>query len=79
MKGNKITIRTVLNIYGIFTVLALILSIFTTPISINDNMQLFYDEDLMMEAKKIKEFLFFVFGSALVYFPLVHLNYKNMK
>jgi len=73
---KEITIRTVLNIYGFFAVLALILSIFTSPISINENMQLFYNKDLMMEAKKIKEFLFFIFGSALVYFSLVNLHYK---
>ncbi|KOR80588.1 hypothetical protein AM232_20605 [Bacillus sp. FJAT-21352] len=76
---KEITIRTVLNIYGVFTVLALILSIFTTPISINENMQLFYDEDLIMAAKKIKEFLLFIFGSALVYFSLVNLYYKYLK
>ncbi|KQU15287.1 hypothetical protein ASG65_27375 [Bacillus sp. Leaf13] len=79
VKQKEITIRTVLNIYGVFAVLVLILSIFTTPISINENMQFFYNEDLMMEAKKIKEFLFFIFGSALVYFSLVNLYYKYMK
>lgn len=76
---KEITIRTVLNIYGGFAVLGLILSIFTTPISLNENMRLFYNEDLMMESKKIKEFLFFIFGSALVYFSLVNIYYKNMK
>ncbi len=74
-----ITIRTVLNLYGGFAVFGLILSIFTTPISLNENMRLFYNEDLMMEAKKIKEFLFFIFGSALVYFSLLNLYYKYMK
>ena len=64
---KEITLRSVLNIYGVFTVLALILSIFTTPISINGNMQFFYNEDLMMGEKKIKEFLLFIFGSALVH------------
>ncbi|MFJ7932582.1 hypothetical protein [Peribacillus sp. NPDC096448] len=76
---KEITLRTVLNIYGVFTVLALILSIFKPPISINENMQLFYNEDLKMEAKKVKEFLFFIFGSALVYFSLVNLYYKYLK
>jgi len=76
---KEMTLRTLLNIYGFFAVSALILSIFTTPISINKNMQLFYNEDLMMEAKKIKEFLFFIFGSALVYFSLVNHYYKYMK
>ena len=76
---KAVTIRSVLNIYGVFAVLALISSIFTTPISINENMQLFYNGDLMMEAEKIKEFIFFIFGSALVYFSLVNLYYKNIK
>lgn len=76
---KKITIRKVLNIYGIFTVIALILSIFTIPISINENMHFFYSEDLIMEAKEIKEFLLFIFSSALVYFSLINLYYKYKK
>ncbi|MDF0728409.1 hypothetical protein PY093_17355 [Cytobacillus sp. S13-E01] len=76
---KEITIKKVLNIYGVFTVLALILSVFTTPISINENMQFFYNEDLIMGAKKLKEFLIFIFGSAIVYFLSVNLYYKNMK
>ncbi|MFL0366232.1 hypothetical protein ACH0BF_24960 [Pseudobacillus sp. 179-B 2D1 NHS] len=73
---KEITTRRVLNIYGVFSVIALIISIFTVPISINENMQLFYNEDLMMKENKVKEFLFFIFGSALVYFSLVNLYYK---
>jgi hypothetical protein len=74
---KEISIKTALIIYGIFTVLTLIASIFTTSISINENMQLFFNKELMMEAKKIKEFLFFVLGSAFVYFSLVLLFYKK--
>lgn len=74
-----ITLRTVINIYGVFAVLTLILSIFTTPISINENMQFYYNEDLMMADKKIKEFLLFIFGSALVYFSLVNFYWKYKK
>lgn len=73
-----ITIRKALNIYGVFAALALIGSIFTTPISINENMQLFFNEDVMMEPKKIKGFFLFIFGSAFVYFSLVNLYYKNI-
>jgi hypothetical protein len=75
--NKEISIRKVLNIYGVFTVLALILSIFTTSISINENMQFLYNEDLIMGAKKIKEFLLSIFGSALVYFSLVN-YYKHL-
>jgi hypothetical protein len=78
VKKKKNAIRKVLNIYGVFTVLALILSIFTTPISINEDMQFFYNKDLIMEAKKIKEFLLFIFSSAIVYFSSVNLYYKYM-
>jgi hypothetical protein len=76
---KKISIRIVLNIYGVFTVFALILSIFTNPISVNQNMQLFFNENLMMESKEIKEFLLFISGSAIVYFSLVNLYYKYVK
>ena len=76
---KEITIRKVLNIYGVFTVLALILSIFTNAISINENMQINYNENLIMGAKKIKDFLLFIFGSAIVYFSLVNLYYKYIK
>ena len=67
-KKKNITIRTVLNIYGIFAVAGLILSIYTIPVSINNNMQFFYNEELLMDQKKIKEFLIFIFSSAVVYF-----------
>ncbi|MBP2078425.1 hypothetical protein J2Z64_002689 [Oceanobacillus polygoni] len=78
--GNKeITFRKGLNIYGTITILGLILSIFTNPISINESMQIFYNEDLMMDEKKLKEFSLFIFGAAFVYFSLVNLYYKYMR
>lgn len=73
----KFDIRFVLNLYGIFTVIALLLSIFTVQVSVNENMELFIDRNLMMEPKKIKEFVLFIFGSSLVYFPTVNLYYKK--
>jgi hypothetical protein len=76
---KEMTLRKVLNIYGVFTVLALILSIFSSCISINENMNFFYNEELMLGAKKIKEFLLFIFGSALIYFSTVNVYYKYLK
>ena len=69
---KKISIRTVLNIYGAFTFIGLILSIFTVPITINGDMEFFRNE---MEPKKIKEFLFFNVSVTLVYFALVNFYY----
>ncbi len=79
IEKKRITIRTVLNIYGIFTSFALIVSIFTNPISMNENMEFIYLEELMMEKKKIKEFILFICCTAVVYFPLVNLYYKFKK
>lgn len=68
-----------LNIYGIFAFFALMLSIFTNPISFNENMEFTYYEELIMEKKKIKEFILFICCSVVVYFPLVNLYYKGKK
>ncbi|MBE4910053.1 hypothetical protein IMZ08_18605 [Bacillus luteolus] len=76
---KEITIRKVLNIYGVFAALTLILSTFTTAISINENMQFFYNEDLIMGKKKINEYLLFIFGSSILYFSSVNLYYKYIK
>lgn len=75
---KKITIKTVLNIYGYFTVFGLIISIFTTPVSINENMQFYYNEEFMMGEKKTKEFLLFIFCSAIVYLFILNINYKYL-
>ncbi|MFC4323100.1 hypothetical protein [Litchfieldia salsa] len=79
VQKKDLTIRTVLNIYGVFAVIVLILSIFTTNIFINENMVFVYNENLMMGKKKIKEFLSFIFGSAIVFFTCVNLYYRKLK
>lgn len=45
----------------------------------NENMEFIYLEELMMEKKKIKEFILFICCTAVVYFPLVNLYYKFKK
>ncbi len=65
---RKFNTRTVLNIYGILTVIALILSIFTNPISVNENMQFFHNEEFIMKTYEIKEFLQFIFVSSFFFF-----------
>ncbi|MFD2212187.1 hypothetical protein [Metabacillus endolithicus] len=74
---KKFSTRSVLNLYGLFTVFALILSIFTIPISVNEKLQLYYNKELILETYKIKEFLQFIFGSALFFFFLVNIYAKG--
>ncbi|UGB28734.1 hypothetical protein [Metabacillus sp. B2-18] len=74
---KKFSTRRVLNIYGLFTVIALILSIFTIPISINEKLQLYYNKELILETYKVKEFLQFIFASALFFFFLVNIYAKG--
>ena len=62
------SIKRVANIYGVFTVFVLLLSIFTHPASVNQNMKLFFNKEIMLERSEIKTFLIFIFTSATIYF-----------
>ena len=73
------SIKRVANIYGAFTFFALILSIYTHPISVNDDMKLFFDKEIMLEPSEIKEFLIFIFISATLYFLAVNVYFSNIK
>uniref|UniRef100_UPI003F492582 hypothetical protein n=1 Tax=Niallia taxi TaxID=2499688 RepID=UPI003F492582 len=74
-----ITIRTVLNIYGVFAFIGLILSVFTIPVSVSEDMQFFYNKKLLMGQMKIKEFLLFIISAAVAYFVLVNIYDKYTK
>lgn len=73
------SIKHVANIYGVFTVFALILSIFTHPISINEDMKLFFDKEIMLERSEIKTFLIFIFTSATICFFAVNIYFTKKK
>jgi hypothetical protein len=79
VSNQAVTIRTMLNLYGVFAVIGLLLSIVTTPLSIDESFQLYFNKELMMGDKKIKEFLLFIFISAVGYFSFVNLYYKYLK
>ncbi len=42
----------------------------------NENMEFIYHKELIMEEKKMKEFISFMCCSAVAYFSLVNLYYK---
>lgn len=74
---RRLTIKNVLQIYGAAAVIGMFLTIFTIPISINDEMQLFIDEGLKMNVKKIKELTVFIVVSTLIYFGVIHIVYRK--
>ena len=73
------SIKRVANIYGVFTVFALLLSIFTHPISVNEDMKLFFDKEIMLERSEIKTFLIFIFTSATIYLFAVNIYFTKKK
>ncbi|MGG0718501.1 hypothetical protein ABE096_13035 [Robertmurraya massiliosenegalensis] len=71
------TVRKVLNIYGCFLFLGMILAIYTQPISMNENRQFYLDEKIVMSQAKQQEFFLFLLGCAILYFSVV--NYWHRK
>jgi hypothetical protein len=79
VSNQAVTIRTTLNLYGVFAVIGLLLSIVTIPISIDENIRFYFNKELMMGEKKVKEFLLFILFSGVGYFSIVNLYYKYLK
>ncbi|MFS0861161.1 hypothetical protein [Fredinandcohnia sp. 179-A 10B2 NHS] len=67
------TVRTVLNISGVLIFLGLALSIFTMPLTLNENKEIYFNHDYKLKPSYLKEFIVFIVGSAIVYFSLVNL------
>ena len=72
MRGKFFTLRGVLNTYGVLTILGWVLTIYTHPITVNQDNELFFDQSLMMSDKKIKELLSFLFVFGVIYFSIVN-------
>ena len=72
--GFKIflTLRVVLNTYGVLTILGWMLTIYTHPITVNQENGIFFDQSLMMSDQKIKELLSFLFVFGVIYFSIVN-------
>ncbi len=74
---RKLSNRGLLNIYGIFTVISLILSIYTQPFTVNENMKVIFDREIMLKSNEIKEFLIFIFSSGAIYFIVVNIIFRK--
>ena len=69
---NFFTLRVVLNTYGVLTILGWIITIYTHPITVNQENGIFFDQSLMMSNQEIKELLFFLFVIGVIYFSIVN-------
>lgn len=80
LKANKgISVQKLLNIAGSFMLLGLLISIFTVPFSLNEELQLYYDNRLVLKGEKLEEFLSFVVAAGFAYFMLVRLYFTQRR
>jgi hypothetical protein len=77
--GKAISVQKLLNIAGSFMLLGLLVSIYTVPFSLNEELRLYYDNKLVLKGEKLEEFLSFVFAAGFAYFMLVRLYFTQRR
>ncbi|MEK5101121.1 hypothetical protein MKX83_03915 [Cytobacillus sp. FSL M8-0252] len=75
---KKLTIRFGLNIYGIFVILGFILSIFISPISLNEQLQFVYHTEHLLKEEKVIQLIIFLVMGAVIYFPATNIFYHQL-
>lgn len=79
-KRESITLRGVLNIYGLMAIIGLVLTIYTHPIRGIGLNGFYFDKELMMSREKLQEFLTFLVLTSIIYFSVVNVYFiKNKK
>jgi hypothetical protein len=72
---KELSVRTVLNVVGVIIFFGLLLTILTVPISMNEKLEFFRDEELEMSSKKINEISIFTICVASIYFFLANIYF----
>ncbi|MGM0878247.1 MAG: hypothetical protein ACQEWV_26955 [Bacillota bacterium] len=54
---KEVSLRTVLNVLGIFIFVGLILTIVTVPVSLNEKMEFYINEELKMDGNSYTNYL----------------------
>ncbi|WP_243291295.1 hypothetical protein [Bacillus sp. FJAT-47783] len=73
--NKEVSLRKVLNVIGIFIFVGLALTTVTIPISLNEKMEWYINEDKKMGFTELKEFFLFISGSAFIYYFLVNIYF----
>lgn len=74
---ENMTIKKALQIYGIFAVIGMFLSNLTIPVSLNEEMQFFLNEELKLSPTELKEFSVFIIVNACVFFGVIHTVFRK--
>lgn len=74
---SSVSVKKFLNMYGLFTIGILIVTIYTHPITGNAEQGLFFDSTLMMSDEKITSLLFFIFIISIIYFTMINVFSKS--
>ncbi|QOR64717.1 hypothetical protein IM538_12660 [Cytobacillus suaedae] len=72
---KSLTLRAVLNYIGVFLTIGMLLTIFTVPLSLNEELQFYYNTDLLLKKYKLTNFIAFSIGFAVIYFLAVNVYY----
>ena len=75
MKYNKA--KMVMYIYGIIALCGMFIAAFTNPLTVDNNLKLFYDKNLMLNSYEMKNLLYFLLISGSIYFLSVKMYYRN--
>lgn len=76
---KELSMKSLLNIIGLFIFLSMILMAITNPLTIDPNLGIYKYEKAVMKGKKILEFSIFLLISGFIYFFLVQLYFSNAK
>lgn len=76
-RRESITLRGVLNIYGVVAIIGLALTIYTHPITGIGGNGFYFDKELMMSRERIQEFLTFLILTSIIYFSIVNVYFFN--
>ncbi|AQQ53467.1 hypothetical protein [Planococcus lenghuensis] len=71
-KKEEMTLKKVMNGYGICAFLGLILSSLNHPVTGIENMQIIHSRELRMHQNEMKGFFLFILATAVLYFSLIN-------
>lgn len=76
---KELSMKSLLNIIGLFIFLGMIIMAVTNPLTIDPNLGIYQTEKAVMKGKKLYEFAIFLVVSSFTYFLLVQLYFSTLK
>lgn len=76
---KELSMKSLLNIIGLFIFLGMIIMAVTNPLTIDPNLGIYQTDKAVMKGKKLYEFAIFLLVSSFTYFLLVQLYFSTAK